>query len=271
MDKVVSAFPLAIGTSLALETHLMPPDKPYDKSRKLPKPPKHITYYNSIFVCINTLIRNLLGATEGLDIVALRDEIIWEINYIGDMLVDRLPDTKVMMYLSEATRMYSNLTVTKRLRQKNSPKAKQSQDKERALSKMLKDTGKYEVYEDGIKGTGEKALVLTHLPNDLVEFRTFGRLDMLSSHTGNVKLQKDFYTIYLPVRKQEMSIFPFNIYLLHYLGDKNMVKGANLLGKDLLYKIASEKKWTSRTTIEKMKSNLRTKAPDVYIEMFRNN
>lgn len=269
MDKTVSAFPLAIGTSLALETHLLPPNKPYDAERKVPKPPKPITFYNSIFICVNTLIRNLLSASKGQDILALYDELLWEINYIIEMLTDRLPDTKVMMYLSEAPRQYDNVLVAKRLREKTSAKAKIFQNKERALSLLMKKTKRYTVFKDGIKGMNEKALVLTHLPNDIVEYNTFRRLDVLSSHTGAVKQTNQYHKFYLPVRKQEMSLFPFNLYLLHYLGDSNMVKGASLAGRDRVYEIALEKKWTFRTTLNMVKMDLKSKAPEIYIEMFR--
>lgn len=63
LDRTTSAFPLSIGTSLAIESLFEGRQSSYDPSR-VPPERIQISKYNQVWINIATLYRNILGAID---------------------------------------------------------------------------------------------------------------------------------------------------------------------------------------------------------------
>lgn len=113
-----------------------------------------------------------------------------------------------------------------------------------------------------IKETDSKLLefsgngvIVTHHPVDLVLTKAFSRLKLLESYTGTVKGFTQWYTkltggddlYYMPLNKLTIQIF----------GDRSVnFRSSTMKTKALLKDIAVKGKWTSATTVDRVRSTI---------------
>ena len=99
-------------------------------------------------------------------------------------------------------------------------------------------------------------LLTTHLTVDLLN--QHNKITLLESNTGKVKSKYEWYTKYHPIGKRDLDTIPMVEEVLYILGDHNMVIPAPLTTRLELYQVAIDRRWTSKTTREKIVADLRS-------------
>lgn len=268
MNIITSGLPVAIGTSLALESYLPPTKRVYDLSRVIPIPTNPIKYFNTLYINVYTLARNLVNATTtdysvSILVSRLRSEAHWINEYVESVS----PKTKIQFYIHGVSRTLFPNSIRSRVRINSTAKSKA---KHRLLSKLVVETAKDRTlnvvsFTDGIEGDiGANSLVLTNFPLDILKFKTHKDIVQLSSHTGLELNRQMFHKLYHQIPSKDMVIFPFNVQLWKFLGDKVLIKPAPIAQRKRLYDLALTKKWSPATTLLKIKSNLRDEDLELY-------
>lgn len=272
MSIATSGLPIAIGTSLALESLLPPTKKPYDLSRKIPEVDKPIQYYNTVFINMYTVARNLLAATTNSYTVAeLISRLRGELHWIRDYIQHISKETEVEYYTHSLSKGMLTGSSVSRLRLFTTAKSKA---KNKLILAVLKGVAKDKTlgvtnHTDGIGGHSDKnGLVLTHFAMDMLRHQTHKDLHQLSSHTGLVNNREHFHKLYYQIPSKDMLIFPFNPQLWKFLGDKALVKPSPIAVRKRLYDLALTKRWSHATTLSKIKSNLRDLDLELYSIIF---
>lgn len=102
------------------------------------------------------------------------------------------------------------------------------------------------------KGRG---IVLTHHVVDLVMVEAVARLTLLESYTGKMKPYTQWYTKL--TGGDELFNMPFNRLTIQIFGDRSTNFSSSSRGiKELVKRLAVEFRWTSATTLGRMRSNI---------------
>ena len=272
MKIITSGLPIAIGTSLALESYLPPTQKPYDLSRVIPKTTNKIHFYNTFYMNMYTLTRNMIGASDTIYTVnewvsRFRLELHWMVEYIRSVS----PRTRVEFYTHNMSEQLVHRSARIRLRLHSTTKsAAKDRFIKTIIDKISNDrTIQVRNYIDGIVGDSfSNAVVLTSFPVDFLKHSTHKSLSHISSHTGIELNRRSFYKLYFKIPSKDMRVFPFNAQLWKFLGDRSLIKPRPVAERKRLYDIAIDKRWNQETTISKIKSNLRDADLELYSIIF---
>lgn len=102
------------------------------------------------------------------------------------------------------------------------------------------------------RGKGE-ALILTHIPSDLLSYSKFPILKLIESHTGKIKARNEWWTK-LTGDRDKLATIPFNKFTLQICGDGNhLVASGTKKMKDYLFSLASQNNWTTMTTTDRVR------------------
>lgn len=243
-NRSMSGFPISIGTSLALETIFDPVQPVYDESRTVPNKIEPSSY-NLYLFNIATLLRNLLGSlNETNDIFRLKnkdilDALLEEIDWLSNFF--QHSGLGASFYIHNYN--YPKNTYKDKLRKITTERQLRTEDIFKyCLDKLAKEDdvkvfSKYIHYDKQ-----DTALIMTHVPWDLLSHSNFLKLDLLESHTGVVKTRKDWYTKYYKLPgERDMSFLPFIEYLLTVFGDNVMFKPEKLEKRLEIYNSLSKK------------------------------
>jgi hypothetical protein len=103
---------------------------------------------------------------------------------------------------------------------------------------------------------GRKAIMLTHIPYDLLSYTEFDKLHLLESHTGVIKTRKDWWSKYYPIGTKDMSHFPFLERLMLVFGDKYLIRAQLIKVRNEIYVMSLERGWHVLTTDAKVKMDI---------------
>lgn len=229
--RTMSGFPVSIGTSLALESLFEPVQKPYDESRIIPEM-IDLSNYDVVLFNISTLLRNIVGSIPYSEVGSItpyeyKEVLLDEILYLEGLF--GMLDCTMQPYINKYDKVLSMYDETT-LRAQNASKQRYTTNVIDLVQNDLKLIDDILVFNGDLAVTGEapniKAIIITHIPYDLLSYRKFNKLDLLETHTGILKTRKDWYTKYFPVPDTDMSFLPFSKELLPILGDHVMFKPA---------------------------------------------
>lgn len=259
-NRTMSAYPVSIGTSLFLESLSDGPNPPYDPERIIPDR-VDITQYDEMYVNCLTLFRNIIGAVDKdgynrVTPIALRDVLEFEIDLIKDLINDiSYGKTKVIFYASD----YSEL-------EKKYPHARLRNDtteKQKIYTALLVNTLNA-FFKDQPKSDNmmhfklelkpkesTKALIVTNYAIDLLSYKYFKNLDLLESHTGQIKHRPTWNSKYLD--HKNLTRMPFNKVLLQIFGDAQTFFAWPKETRDSIIELANKYKWTGLTTTDRVK------------------
>lgn len=268
LDQVAtSSFPVAIGTGLMLESLFTTIIDRVDVNRVIPNFIK-VNDYDYHMYNIYTIIRNILTAipyknkVEILTNAKFRTYVADEVEAIFNLYENS--DCTPALYIpdySGATKYY------------NMGKSK--------LSGYLEE---HEIMVKVVKGikfmnsvniipksemksgyrlpkTTDKILLTTSYALDL--HNNLPNMFLLESHTGKLKSKLEFSSKYKKSASYDVSTLPFNEFIHYAIGDNTLVAGLKTKYKKQLFNIALDKKWTPRTTDDKIRSNINTYSPDL--------
>lgn len=263
-ERTISGFPLSIGTSLAFESIFQSVLTPYDPQRKIPNEVK-IIEYQQMWINVYTLFRNLAGSIDKELFLSTRPEefamtLNQEMEVIRSLLANEglnlcQPVFYYATYKTVYTKQHKNVLLRKDTTKNQLIAATKYQDTIVAFNTIFPET----LLEIDYKLKPEKsvkALVLTHVPYDLLSHQYFKQLDLIESHTGILKSRATWYTKYYVVPNSNMSILPFNRRLLKIFGDHVMFAPQDIRLRREILNIADIRKWSPTTTDDKIIQDL---------------
>ncbi len=265
VSRTTSAFPLSIGTSLAFESIFEGTYSPYDVDRVIPNK-VDITDYNYFFINISTLVRNVLGAVSKSSYLStepygVAEVLRNEIDIINSIMENDAGGRCKVVYYNNT---YSKIKHTKNplilLRKDNTAAQQIFTDKvDKSIHIFVKENKDIPVIEYRDYPTGSisnTALILTHVPYDLLGFRTFSKLDLIESHTGKLKPKKLWYTKLYKMSGEDLSYIPFYKWSLVFFGDHVMFHPHSTKVRLSILDVAKKGKWTSSTPPDKVRHDL---------------
>lgn len=258
--RTISGFPVSIGTSLSFESIFTPRLPVYDPAREIPSR-VNITDYNYFYLSVSTLFRNLMGSLKKEDNRRVQPKELFhalteEMEFISDLVnTESNNRTNVIFYVNN----YSDLQSSDFINHLRADKTENQKIKKHlhdsTIELLIKNHEEIAIFKSRIKPVSRaKALILTHVPYDLICYSDFNKLDLIESHTGKLKHYTDFNTKYYDGKL--VSMFPFNELLLKIMGDHEMIIPFNKKIRKEIIELATECKWTPVTSENKVKSDL---------------
>ena len=264
-SRELGAYPLSVGTSLALEACR---DNPRE-------------HYSYLYVNVWTLFRNLYSALTVADSSGIHrkdwvETLAEEIVLFNRIAKEVLGDTPISFYVPDYRKTNSLLPKAK-LRPHNTAKQLYykvlSEEVVGALKFLLPRLAMDKITIDYTNTTTpptikSKALLLSHYALDLLSCPWDARL--LESHTGKVK-DRSLWSSKL-AGTADYSIIPLNKLTLTVFGDNTLIAPQPQVARRDLYAVGVERKWTSLTTYDYVKRSVLQMRDygmrDLFTEMF---
>ena len=262
-ERVISAYPVSVATSLALES-LFPTTAPSIDPDRIKPPVVDMKPFKQFYINIDTLYRNIVGACKREDAIRLHpieiaECIAQELELIESLLLNEgRGQCKLVPYMSDYE--FNN---------RNYPHAifkGISTDSQKQYAQMLlatKQTIKrnYLVkdllsFKCKLEGKHIPTLLLSHCAFDLVSSKVFSSLQLIESHTGILKGPYQWYTKYTDGKN--LPMIPFTEGFLQIFGDSEHFRVWPHKAREIIKNIATQNNWTQLTTAAKYRTNLQT-------------
>lgn len=270
-ERAVSAFPVSIGTSLALESIFEGQLKPYDPERIIPNR-IDILQYQEIWINIATLFRNLVGAISkeaflGASSSILASTLEEEVEVISNLFQNEGKGfCRPIFYHSDYSRIKSKKLPAVNFREPSSEAQQYYHLRLKDTFRLMDEhTDSIRRFHDAIEANGSvRAIALTHCPYDLVNYRQFRDLALLESNTGLLKPRSQWNSKYYPVPGMSMIQLPFHKKLLLIMGDKVLLKPGPLSLRKQIIETSIKHHWSPLTTMDKVNLDLNVDVKDPY-------
>ena len=257
--RTLSAFALSVGTSLALESIFTGDRAPIDPDRVIPQK-VNILDYQEFWINLSTLFRNIhssitreesLGVSPREWLIVLEDEVEQIKILIAHQSNSRV---KPIFYASQYQNFESKYPHA-RIRKLNTDNQRAYfETQQLILTQFAKHHAKepwLKLFNDKLRTDNKpKALILTHIPYDLLSVKQFTGLDLIESHTGLLRQPATWYTKYFDGKN--LPPMPFVEGLLQIFGDKEHFSVKDLKMKRELIQLAQDCRWTPATTRDKL-------------------
>lgn len=262
MNIVEGAFPISIGTSMAIES-IAKADRvnEHDPDRIPPKLPMPVGDYNTLHLNLTTLVRNRLGGMED-PYAGSSNDVVMGVDEELALIQEVIPSTtRINLYTNKLDKLKRNLPDN--LREIRTDKQIKSYKRLMSVTDSLKSYYKgsnNEVSEwssETIAVDRDNSLIITHEPISLIHSPKFKKLHLLESHTGVVKTSKDYYSKFYPMPKMSLERIPFTLEMLLIFGDRSTFKPLNAAYRRSVLDLAATRRWTYMTTANKIRKNMK--------------
>lgn len=263
-SRVVSGFPLSIGTGLAFESLFIPTQAVYDLTRETPAP-LNLQQYDECWINLSTLFRNLVGSIDkqifpGVTVEEFKDTLLEEIDVIRELFQNDLVSRSCIpvFYVMKYDKAKRNAPPQVKFREDNTPVQKHyAHVHDEVMKAITKDNDAIRSFDSEIKTQMRtSAIIMTHMPYDLLSVQEFNKLTLLESHTGKSKGKNLWYTKYYPVGKRSMSNLPFLRKLLLVFGDHVLISPGIYKLREQILDTAEKRQWTPMSTESKVMMDL---------------
>lgn len=263
-ERSVSSFPISIGTAIALESLFSPRIQPYDTNRQIPNN-VDVHQYKVMFFNVLTLFRNLQGALDKETFMAAKAEellgvILQEIDIIRSLFnVEGQGLCEPIFFVPTYDYFYKNSKFRMiKFRQDNTEFQKLYTGKQsKVLFELVKRKDIVKIDKDLPVNGKKEALLLSHIPLDLLNYKHFNKFDLLESHTGKLKNRFTWNSKYYPIPDVDMNMFPFNRKFLMVFGDKTIIHPSDIRIRKQIADVAKARHWTAMTTLDKIDLDLK--------------
>lgn len=275
-SRTTSAFPVSVGTSLALESVFVSDSPSIDPDRQIPQKIE-ITDYNELWINLHTLFRNAFGSLtrEGSsqvlprEMVQIMEDEMEMISSIASQQSNYLVNT--IFYLSQY-RGHERKYPHARLRKLTTDNQKNYYTLLMASVNALVDRHKLDksmrYFDDSLKNDNKpKALLLSHMAYDLLSVKNFQVLNLLESHTGVLRTPASWYTKYYDGKN--LPPMPFSKVLMQVFGDKETFSVMDLKLKREMIELAKSCRWTPATTVDKLKNDIHKLTNPYYVTILK--
>lgn len=258
-SRVVSAFPLSVATSLALESIFEAPGPSIDPERVIPQK-VNIFDYNEFWLNLSTLTRNILGSLPREDSSRvfpgeLADVLDGEVEMIQFITSQQSYNkTTPIFYVSNYQDMQTSYphSVLRMDRTDNQKQYRSLHNKTIELFlKKNEGSDAIKIFKRNLTPSNRPtALIMTHMAYDLVSYKAFSKLDLIESHTGILKSKALWYTKYQDGKN--LPVMPFEVGLMQVFGDKETFAIKDIKLKKAMIELAQQNQWTAVTSREKI-------------------
>lgn len=274
--RTTSAFAVSVGTSLALESIFYSDSPSIDPERAIPQK-VDITDYQEFWINVLTLFRNAHGSLtkEGSAKVLPREMIQImedEVEVISSIVSQQSNNRVKVVFYACSYQDFESKYPHARVRKLTTDNQKSYYALQLAtMNGFLKDhqnDPNFKIFKDKIKtDTKPKALLLSHIPYDLLSEKQFRELHLIESHTGLLRKPSSWYTKYYDGKN--LPPMPFNEGLLQVFGDRETFSVMDLKLKRELIELAKECRWTPATTRDKLKYDITKLKNPYYVTILR--
>ena len=264
-NRTTTSFGVSIGTGLMLESVFQPTHERYDTERVIPTQ-VDLKNYDGWLINGYTLLRNIVTACKepieadtltSKNIERIMEEIETEWAIIQSLLLsNNLDENFIMLFVPKYEKLIKRFNISKDTSVKYITNNETIHKLFRQpLMSTSEQIAKLTTVEDKVVASyaGFKYLLTSHYTLDLLQSNKW---TLRESHTGVLKDNHVWYTKYHAFGTNDLSHLPMVDLLLFMLGDDQLVVGMPRKIKSELYKVSIEKKWTFRTTRDKIKSDL---------------
>lgn len=245
-EREIGHFPISIGTSLAIEGALgIHPDN---------KKKKQLHRYKALYVNVETLFRNLYGAvpTAHKDKITVNDyaqALAQEISIISAIVNEETKGyTTTVFYINDQSDLNKKLPKAK-FKERFTDKQKLMLELKRLVLEntpsLLDENQQIIIYKNKLSGK-IPTLVLTHQPTDLLSVYEFPRLDLLESHTGEIRNKSTWWK---KLHLGKNDTLPFNAFTLQVFGDNHYIDPQPAKIRKEVVDLSLKHKWTQTTSI----------------------
>lgn len=269
-DRTIGGFPVAIATSLALETLFEPRLPPYDPDRQIPEK-GNVRHYQSCWINLATLYRNLMGAIpKEAQLTASPRDVVEALEHEVDVVSSVFEQEgqnacQVYFYTAE----YPQLALDAQ-HHVVEPRSDKTPDQlaytarwQQVLRRIRPHMPSLHPVRDVIQPDRRTtSLIITHVPADLLAYPRFERLVLLESHTGKLKSRGLWYTKYHELGKEPMHTLPFYKPLLYLFGDHSLIRPTSPSLRRLILEISRQRQWTPMTQWSTVRMHLESNFPD---------
>lgn len=272
-NRTVSSFPISIGTALALESIFPPRISPYDPERPIPSN-INLNNYQSIYINLATLFRNLQGSIDKQVFISVSDAELVEGMLADIEMIDSLFAVegrgicKPIYYFCDYKEYYTSHKYQNIIFRHDHTEIQKFATRRlmSTVNAMLKADDRFLKLDSKIHPESRhNALIITHFPVDLLNYKRFEKLSLLESHTGKLKDRFEWNSKYASVPNENISILPFLKKLLLVFGDRVMIQPSDLKLRRLIMETAKNRHWTPMTTLDKVNLDLSLDIKEPYV------
>lgn len=239
VQRTKATVPISVGTGLALEV--------------LPGTAMH--KYHSFLINVRTIIRNARQAFEGDTLPkenelfeAVKEDIVQTAEFIVAL---KLRTTLVLKFYYPTYKGLVREFPMAKIKDPLQTKGKQLEEAildDRVGKRVLAEFGELIVKTDyTIPRFDGQALIMTNHPVDLVTTDSYARLNLIDSHTGNIKNYTLFYTKL--TGSKELTNIPMNKLTIQVFGDTSTDFYSQSIGlKNTLKRLAETSRWSTAST-----------------------
>lgn len=253
-------LPISIGTALAIESACGMPTLE-GEARVKPGEPLPINQYEALWVNIRTLFRNLLSSLSTEDRRAVHPEdltlVLQEEMQVIESTITKVTQGRVMVVFYfcnfiSLKRKYSRALLKDARTEIQKTEVMLEQ---KSILPFLDDDHGLDIrkFDLTIDAGGPNTLMQTHLPIDMLSKPHFKDLTLLESYTGAMKRQSEWTS---KLTGKNLARIPFCRFSLQLFGDGVMFNTMNIKLKEEILRIATEDRWTTLTTTDKMRYSI---------------
>lgn len=275
-SRTISAFAVSVGTSLALESIFQSSTPSIDPERVAPQQ-VNIQDYQEFWLNISTLFRNIMGSLTKEDAAGvLPRELLEVLESEVEMIqyiVSSQGNNRVKTIFYACTYQDFELKYPHaRVRKLNTENQKIYHEIQRkVITEFMSNHFKqpnFKQFKDKLKTDNKpKALILTHIPYDLLSAKQFSELHLIESHTGVLRKPSTWYHKYYDGK--QLPPIPFNEGLLQVFGDRETFSVMDLKLKRQLIELAGSCRWTPATTRDKLLYDISKLSNPYYVTILK--
>lgn len=248
-ERTKGTVPISVGTALALEA--------------LPSAPMYT--YHSFLINLRTIVRNARQAydqytpTPSELYQACKEDIVGLAEFIVSLKLRT--DLDIKFYYPSYRRLPSlfPLAKLKNVEREGTDKQKEiAQLDKSVIDKLLPEFGKNITHVDSvIPEFAGQGLILTSHPVDLVTTKSYGRLNLLESHTGAIKNYTQFYTKL--TGSDKLTNIPMNKLTIQIFGDNSInFYSQSTAVKNEVKQLADIAHWSTASTPQMVARSIRS-------------
>lgn len=277
--RTMSGWALSVGTGLAFESLFPTTTDRIDPARK---PPATVDFsqYTHFYINVATLFRNIYQALSSDTAASIKAEqyyntLLFEINIIEELFSAHAPTIQIVYYVCEYKAVYGSNSPFIAKKGDHTPKQLAYRTlmvsvlKKFLANKELKP--KTKLYDSSLGDIAlsitQSVLIMTHIAYDLFSYGNFFKLDLLESHTGVVKDKSLYYTKFTDGK--DLPTIPFHKGMMAIFGDNEHFRSLDKKLRDAIVAISIERKWTQKTTKDKVLFDLALLKNKYYDDVIR--
>jgi hypothetical protein len=262
-ERPMSSYPVSIGTSMALEKFGKGSGDYYDPNHQIKE--ADLGHYQEFWVNLLTIFRNVVSSIKtehvgSLTASAIADTMADELNIIDAMVSQLSPKTTICYYSSQYSgmeRAFPYALYRSDTTEQQRHYTKLAQDSLTVFYSKYRTLRRHQHFSLMMNPQNRtKALILTHMPIDLLCWKQFASLELLESHTGVIKPRSLWYTKYLD-GKDKCQRIPWDRRMLQIFGDRMSFKPMDIKVRKEILDAADANKWTQATTEDRLSLGLR--------------